>query len=255
MGIRNYYYRLDAWIRQRLFFSHYAKALERFRDVHASEKRCFIIGNGPSIKEQDLRLLNGEFTFATNYFVLHENFPEIGLRYLCMSNPRFWREGRLPANLLEVLEQYPELPLFFDFSFVSVNARRKYFSEDRCFYVKVDLESRVEDGKLSLDPTKGLCHGSTVIIDLCIPLAFFMGFREIYLLGCDCDYGLDKATDHSKAYFYNIAKQDTKPDPVDYMTQEWPRRVFGSYEEVKRVLGQHGGRIYNATRGGKLEVF
>jgi hypothetical protein len=39
-------------------------------------KRCFIIGNGPSLKRTDLTKLQGEYTFGMNRIYLL--FPELG---------------------------------------------------------------------------------------------------------------------------------------------------------------------------------
>ena len=49
--------------------------LEVYRDLHRG-KRCFVIGNGPSLKQTDLSLLKNEFTFGLNRIYLL--FPELG---------------------------------------------------------------------------------------------------------------------------------------------------------------------------------
>src|SRR5689334_4044737 len=43
---------------------------EVFRDRHKG-RRCFVIGNGPSLKEQDLSPLVDEITLVTNSFYAH----------------------------------------------------------------------------------------------------------------------------------------------------------------------------------------
>ncbi|HQL39176.1 MAG TPA: hypothetical protein PKV95_06830, partial [Anaerolineaceae bacterium] len=45
------------------------------RNQHAG-KRCFIIGNGPSLRQTDLAKLRGEMTFGLNRIYLA--FPELG---------------------------------------------------------------------------------------------------------------------------------------------------------------------------------
>ena len=47
-------------------------------------KRCFILGNGPSLKQQDLTLLKDEITFVSNWFVLHDKYEEINPDYYCI---------------------------------------------------------------------------------------------------------------------------------------------------------------------------
>jgi len=231
------------------------RRLKKFKNLHQGVKRCFVIGNGPSIKQQNLTLLRNEYTFATNFFVLHEDFEEINLKYLCLSNPKFWRKGTLPSSVLQVLHEHPELITFFEHTFLAVNQRQRLLDRKRCYYVYLDYKHPVFEGHVSLDPARRTHHGHTVIIDLCLPLAYYMGFEEVYLLGCDCDYGLDEAPDYSKAYFYPIQEQEAAPDSASYLTDRWVRNVFNSYSTIKKTFETHDRKIYNATHGGKLEVF
>ena len=49
--------------------------LEEYHNKHRG-RRCFLIGNGPSLKQTDMSRLKGEFTFGTNRIYLM--FPELG---------------------------------------------------------------------------------------------------------------------------------------------------------------------------------
>ena len=40
---------------------------KKFNNIHKGE-RCFILGNGPSLREVDLGLLENEFVFTCNFF-------------------------------------------------------------------------------------------------------------------------------------------------------------------------------------------
>ena len=74
-----------------------------------------------------------------------------------------------------------------------------------------------------------------------------MGFSEIFLLGCDCDYGTSKK---NHIVDYNMgAKLD------DLRMKATVDNLILAYKAAKRYADAHGVRIYNATRGGKLEVF
>jgi len=52
-----------------------------FKDKYKG-KRCFVIGNGPSLNKQDLTLLKGEITIVMNHFHLHP--------VLQVWQPTFW---------------------------------------------------------------------------------------------------------------------------------------------------------------------
>src|SRR5512137_3055293 len=55
--------------------------LKQLENVHANQ-RCFIIGNGPSLRQTDLSHLRGECTFGLNRIYLL--FPELGFNTSCL---------------------------------------------------------------------------------------------------------------------------------------------------------------------------
>ena len=60
--------------------------LRKYKDIHRGE-RCFIIGNGPSLKQLDLSLLKNEYTFGMNR--IYMAFEEMGFStsyYVCMND-------------------------------------------------------------------------------------------------------------------------------------------------------------------------
>ena len=82
-----------------------------------------------------------------------------------------------------------------------------------------------------------------------IQLAAYMGFKAIYLIGCDCNYSAD-----------NTVKKESYPDPrmFDEKATGMPPNIsyqFMAYEVGRQECEKKGITIYNATRGGMLEVF
>ena len=84
-----------------------------------------------------------------------------------------------------------------------------------------------------------VCDGNTVTY-ICLELAVYMGFKEIYLLGVDCDYS---------------GKKQHVIDTGDVVLNNPESRMIEAYKKAKEYADSHGIKIYNATRGGKLEVF
>src|SRR5882672_2735030 len=58
---------------------------EKLRDRHAG-RRCFIIGNGPSLRAQDLTPLSGEVTFVMNAFWKHPILDLWQPTYFCFAD-------------------------------------------------------------------------------------------------------------------------------------------------------------------------
>jgi hypothetical protein len=83
-----------------------------------------------------------------------------------------------------------------------------------------------------------------------IQFAAYMGFKEIYLIGVDCNYSKDNSTISADSYFdkrlFNSGRQYAAPEVDTNML---------AFARAKEVCDKEGIHIYNATRGGKLEIF
>ena len=76
-----------------------------------------------------------------------------------------------------------------------------------------------------------------------------MGCKEIYLLGVDCNF--TGTNDHAFNYKMSNEGQNMFLEHGD----EIALRQQKAYKAAKDYADSHGIKIYNATRGGKLEVF
>ena len=166
-------------------------------------KRCFILGNGPSLKHQDLSFLRDEHVFVTNWFVLQDEFPKLRHCYLCVSDPHFWNFGEgLHPEMVEPVAAKSDLLAFFEQGAREPVERTKLRVHlDRVFFIRLNTGETVDHGFFSTNVPARLNLGFTVIIDLCLPIAYHLGFTECYLMGCDCDYKLNGGNDLSQSFF------------------------------------------------------
>ena len=156
------------------------------KDSHSGE-RCFILGNGPSLKDLDLRMLQDEFTFTVNYFPLLENCLDLRSKAHVMIDGAFFglREEMKGSGPL-ISENYRRLekmgcPCFVPADAYPFLSHEAYDIEFR--YVRIG--KNILDGIVSdVDLTKDIYTGTNVI-QYVIQIAIYMGFREIYLLGCE----------------------------------------------------------------------
>lgn len=236
-----------------IFNQLYRHNLHKLKDIHKGE-RCFILGNGPSLNKQDLSLISNEISFVNNLFILHKDLCDIDPNYYCISDDYFIANNK-GIQVLPSIGEYLNsegsrhllfVPIRFWFSL-----RFKSIIKSNVFYLNFQTNKKIwEDGVFSTDIQKGVNWGHTVILDFCLPIAFYMGFDEIYLLGCDMNFSDNKTDNH----FYNeIDARQKKRDKNDWNL--WNKIVFRSYEAAKTVFEHNERVIYNATRGGKLEVF
>ena len=75
-----------------------------FKNIHQGE-RCFIIGNGPSLRDTPLKELNDEYTFSTNK--INKIFNHTGWRptYFSYTQGRNWADNHNSYdNILQTVQ-------------------------------------------------------------------------------------------------------------------------------------------------------
>ena len=101
------------------------------------------------------------------------------------------------------------------------------------------------------------CGRSVTIINL--QLAYYMGFRDVYLIGMDFNYAIP--SDAVNGAIITSNSDDINHFHPDYFgkgkTWKDPKldSVLRAYAACKSAYEDDGRNIYNATVGGKLELF
>ena len=165
-------------------------SFDSYKNKHLGE-RCFILGNGPSLKDENLSLLSNENVFLVNrgYFAL-----DIGLDhydYYVLTDLRVYSEDA------EEIRSKSKFPRFYS-SLIENNSNYiKGVKED---YIPIKKFEDKDKRKMSLYrnsfPTSfndGWGKARTVVFDAALT-AFFMGFKEIYFLGVDLTSPSDQET-------------------------------------------------------------
>lgn len=106
---------------------------------------------------------------------------------------------------------------------------------------------------LSEDVSQYFSIAQSVTIDA-FELAFYMGFKEIYLLGVDHSFAVEIDADGKKHVDKNIDSH-FKEDNDKSLYVSYKDALTKEFETCKRYADQHGVKVVNVTRGGKLEVF
>lgn len=237
-------YRLNR--NRRYYRSDDSKILQRLKNEHR-EKRCFIIGNGPSLTIEDLDKLGNEITFASNR--IFNIFEKTGWRptyYLAVDSDLIKYNYE---TIKSIQAEYIFLSNIYQIPPNDKSENIVYINEFAKFPVNKwnDVSAFVSE-----DVAKFFSIGYTVTFTA-IQLALYMGFKEIYLLGVDFSYSIVR---DSKG---RITKNDNIKDYFDgkkyHSTVLNYNSVLHAYEVAEQYCRNHNVKIYNATRGGKLEVF
>jgi hypothetical protein len=238
-------------------------AVRVLKNTH-SGKRCFIIGNGPSLRAADLDMLheNGEISFACNY--IYKIFSETKWRpdFFCVTDPLFIAEHFEDIIKLEAKNKLIAKPYYVPPSVHRDLIRDRLRSV--CILYQL-ISMRITIGKetpFSSDVSKGVYSGHTVVYTM-MQIAAYMGFTEMILIGVDASLLGGKAADKGSKKLRDIphftaSYTDAKTNKYAYLRAESDKIIYAQkqdYESAERYSRTHGFRIYNAGRDGELEVF
>jgi len=206
-----------------------------------SGKRCFVIGNGPSLAGMDLSPLENEITFGLNrIYLLFEKMNFLPTYYVCVNEL--------------VLEQFSsEIRQLKMLKFINWN-RRQFFDINDVSVIPVRVS--LLDG-FNADPFRAFFGGGTVTY-VALQIAYLMGFSEVILIGLDHSFS-DKGIPNKVEF--RISEQDTNHFHPNYFPKgvKWQlpdlKRSELAYEIARRKFENNGRRIIDATVNGKCLVF
>lgn len=239
---------LDIYDSEKFISYFHHPELKKFKDIHKG-KRAFIIGNGPSLTVEDLNTLhqNHEICFAANN--VYKIYDQTAWRpdYLCMS------DDIIVSGCKDKYDWLMKESVLF----VSDHVVRKYSDSPALYLVHMissgEFAPNMPD--FSSDITIGTYTGGTVIYGLALQIAVYMGFDELYLLGVDNDFsgtGSEEQNHFVKDYF--SAKEKERVDA--YGGKLWNKDNYNlAFRKVEIYSKSQNFRVFNATRGGKVEAF
>lgn len=227
--------------------SEHAKRIEAFHGAYKGE-RCFIIGNGPSLRTKDLEALRDEVTFAANR--IYRLYDETDWR------PTFWMcvDPYILAEDHDLIEKLPGMRFVSDIAEqygVLANETLYMIHNHQPYYIN-KYSSKIQV-PFSEDVSRGFEAGETVTYNA-IQFAAYMGFTQIFLLGVDHNYS-QKMNEKGQLQIDRSVRDyfgDVKTE--NYNIQNFPVSTK-AYYSARAYADTHGIQIFNATRGGKLEVF
>ena len=223
------------------------------RSRHPDPRRCFVIANGPSVKQQDLTLLRDETTIVVNSFHFHPDYEKIRPKYHVAVDPKLVADAPNAIAWLREMQQVGADPTFI-FPVEGETLFRKYgLFKGRPVHYALLSEQTCASGRVKVDLSRPV-SGVRCVSVAAIVVALHLGFREIYLLGCDHDWLAHPTVD---THFY-----DSNPHYPDFMSDfpyqalmEYQLELWREYGNLRQFALARGSRIYNATRGGFLDVF
>lgn len=232
--------------------------IQSLKDIYAGQ-RCFIMGNGPSIKHMNLNLLKNEVVWGFNKCFLLFDQIDWRPKFYTTNDIRLTRD--ISQKINELVEEQVDTTFIFPSQFKAENilkpSPRIIWINARNF-IGEDLDSWT----FSTDASSWVANAATVAISG-LQLASFLGFNPIYLIGCDTSYTVPTSVTIEDSPENLISTQSDDPNHFsnDYFGKgdKWllPNvdLMINQYEKSKKVLDVLGVNVFNATLGGNLETF
>lgn len=159
--------------------------LEKFRNRHDGET-CYIFGDGPSVKWFDFGKLRNHPAICCGMIPFHKDFDRLDARYIALVEPWLFAPKIFQPRILHCLrhiaaEYKRRIASLPDKEFFISLSNRFFLKGNNINYVYRNLPNPINmiDRRLNqFDCFAGSFHAS-------LSLAYYMGFKRIYLVGFD----------------------------------------------------------------------
>jgi hypothetical protein len=253
------------------------------QEKNSKRKRCFILGNGPSITKLNLTFLKNEDTLVMNDFFKNHYCKKINPKFyflldglyfqpenLSNLNPKFSKSADLyikkKAKKINKAAKNSQLVLPYPFAHKYQN-RYKYYNDKNIKYVRM-LSFNISDYiPKNINIKIGVPFSFNVFTHV-LCCAILMGYKEIYLMGAEQDMYLGNKAFTNK--LSNLKKQektffnnDIKKQKVNQLIPECTNYIsfWSTYEILKAHINLQsfailrGVKIYNTTKPGILDMY
>lgn len=226
------------------FYDANAKFLESLKDIHKGQ-RCFVIATGPSLTLDDVEKLKDEVTIGVNSIYRLYDRTEFRPTYYTVLDEEVQKKAE------ENIGRYKQ----FSTSGSFMNNLRRIKRGDINYIPLCYQNHWFKLGNNRFDYSKNLKYSTDLlcgfydkytITNLAIDLAIYMGCKEIYLIGVDCNWS------GPKVHFDESDDTPRMSHDIAYHTQ---KAMMVGYRFMEKETKKRGIHIFNATRGGMLEEF
>ena len=207
-------------------------------------KRIFAIGNGPSLNSTQLDLIQGEYSIAMN---------RISLIY----NQTLWRPNFFVCSTTNVkrYDWRSDIQKTMDLgikSFIWDQIGEFLDCHENTYLLNCEYGSEVRDDPpidwWSNDLAKSVTKFGTSML-VALQICNYLGFQEVYLLGCDLAFKNYKDGDKDLNHF---SSEHGTPG-LDY--ENLNRNMMAAHKLALKASSLTEMTIYNATPSGALEIY
>tara|TARA_B110000027_G_scaffold46766_1_gene51311 strand:+ start:1163 stop:1999 length:837 start_codon:yes stop_codon:yes gene_type:complete len=221
------------------------------------KNRAFLIATGPSLRKENLKLLNGEDCFTlSNAFLLKE---------IKLINPilHFFTPYHLPITKRSfydwLLKSDKELPKKTDImmNYDDRNFKtKKLFNSRNVYFLKISGKINKFHSNIQ-KPVPKFQTGSLMVLNVLLS----MGYKKIYILGCD--HNQLKNFNSQIDNFYKESR-DVRLTKISKLNQNWGKLdeelsasllAYNQYKEINKIAKQKNIEIINLSKESWIDLF
>ena len=221
------------------------------KDIH-KDKRCFVIGNAPSINKQNLKLLKNDIVFMVNRAFLHPDYENIKPTYHVIVDPKL-ATGEWPISFLdEIASKNPDVIFLLNSAWHDLAMFQTYKDKYKIYWIDQSLIFTPYVKNRNIDLTKRTY--SMYVVEQAITTSIYMGIKKIYFTGVEGNglaYLMMGKDSHS--YGTNEEDLDLRWDKISrsYSSGSYWLRVWNNISLFCKI---HNFEIINLTEGGIMNM-
>lgn len=218
--------------------------------------RIFLVGNGPSLNDMNLDLLENEDSIAMNRIELI--YPKTKWRpsyyIFCSSNCGDARWGKKwSKSIVNAAKEEKTQPLIWNRFKKTIERNAGEKLDDSTIYLEKFSENKIgQDNCFSTNAEKRLDKSGTTM-NVALQLAYYMDYDEVYLIGCDSNWV--SATNTTK----------TKEGDINHFHSDYHAYIGNGQHEFWRMNTTHltaakhykaaNKKIYNAGINSAIDAY
>ena len=214
--------------------------LSHLKNIHEGES-AWIVGNGPSVRTEDLNLLQDSITFCFNRFYLAHDDTVLRATYTISGDEQMINDfGQ------EIVDCNPGKVFLANSTAPDVNGDYFWLRQVSVF-----------PSLFSFEPEYYVTPGGSSLY-VAMQLAYYMGIKNLFIYGADFSFTFKRNLGEKDAF--RKASGDGNHFIKNYRSgKNWcppsHRNIANSFYAARKLFEYNGGGVFNATRGGILEIF
>ncbi|NRA54145.1 MAG: DUF115 domain-containing protein [Gammaproteobacteria bacterium] len=223
------------------------------KDIHKG-KNCFVLGNGPSLKQQDITRLKDQCVFMVNRAFLDENYAVIKPCYHIIVDNKL-ATGQWPITYLDDIAKInPDVTFILNSKWFNDSKFVEYKVKYKIIWIDLSLELTRFNTKAKIDLTKRSLGKN--VVENGIITAVYMGFKQIYITGVDGD-GFANLLLGVDSHSYGVNKDDLEKFQSWVGVREALNSVCRwmlSWHYLDKYTLRNGSKIINLTGRGIITM-